>query len=75
MEIGQALNFSVLAYPDQIFKAQHIYVAASLDASTRRLMVRATVDNTNGVLKPEMFASVTILTGEGELASPFRATR
>ncbi len=42
------------------------YVATSLDASTRRLLVRATLDNKEGVLRPEMFASVKILTGEGD---------
>ena len=34
--------------------------------TTRRLMVRATLNNSEGLLKPEMFASVTILTGEGD---------
>ena len=34
--------------------------ATAIDPSTRRLMVRATVDNAAGKLKPEMFASVTI---------------
>jgi cobalt-zinc-cadmium efflux system membrane fusion protein len=28
--------------------------------------VRATLDNKEGLLRPEMFASVTILTGEGD---------
>ena len=41
-------------------------MAASLDPSTRRLLVRATIDNRNGQLKPEMFASVTIYTDEGD---------
>ena len=36
------------------------YVAAAIDPATRRLMVRATVDNSAGQLKPEMFATVTI---------------
>ena len=38
------------------------YVSASIDPATRRLMVRATVDNPDGALKPEMFANVTIYT-------------
>ena len=36
------------------------YVAAAIDPATRRLLVRATVDNKDGQLKPEMFATVTI---------------
>jgi cobalt-zinc-cadmium efflux system membrane fusion protein len=64
--IGQALQFSVLAYPDRIFAANINYVATALDQATRRLMVRATINNAEGLLKPEMFARVTILTGEGD---------
>ena len=36
------------------------YVSAAIDPATRRLLVRATVDNKDGLLKPEMFANVTI---------------
>jgi len=65
---GQALSFSVLAYPDQIFPANISYVATALDLNTRRLLVRATVNNSKSLLKPEMFASVKIFTGEGDSA-------
>src|SRR5262249_38275439 len=60
VRIGQQLDFKVLAYPDTTFKANIDHVAASLDPNIRRLMVRATVDNRNGLFKPEMFATVTI---------------
>ena len=43
-------------------------MAAALDPTTRRLLVRATVSNATGLLKPEMFASVKILTSEGDMA-------
>ena len=59
---GQDLNFTVLGYPDRVFTAKINYVSASLDPATHRLMVRASVDNADGVLKPEMFANVTIFT-------------
>ena len=36
------------------------YVATAIDPATRRLLVRATIDNKDGLLKPEMFANVTI---------------
>jgi cobalt-zinc-cadmium efflux system membrane fusion protein len=39
-------------------------VSAAIDPSTRRLLVRATVDNKEGLFKPEMFANVTIYAGE-----------
>lgn len=68
VRVGQAVRFSVLGYPKQVFIANINYVATSFDTGTRRLMVRATIDNSSGALRPEMFASVTILTGEGDSA-------
>ncbi|HEY7665804.1 MAG TPA: efflux RND transporter periplasmic adaptor subunit [Xanthobacteraceae bacterium] len=64
VHVGQPLYFTVLAYPDRPFPAKISYVAAALDPTSRRLLVRASVDNAEGLLKPEMFASVKILTGE-----------
>jgi cobalt-zinc-cadmium efflux system membrane fusion protein len=63
---GQQLDFTVLAYPKTTFKANIDHVAASLDPNIRRLLVRATIDNSNGQFKPEMFTSVTIYTDEGD---------
>jgi cobalt-zinc-cadmium efflux system membrane fusion protein len=72
---GQGVSFTVLAYPDQTFPANLNYVATSLDPSSRRLLVRATINNSQSLLKPEMFANVSIATGEGDaaLAVPRRA--
>jgi cobalt-zinc-cadmium efflux system membrane fusion protein len=63
---GQQLDFTVLAYPKTTFKANIDHVAASLDPNIRRLIVRATIDNSKGQFKPEMFTSVTIYTDEGD---------
>lgn len=68
VQIGQQLDFSVLAYPQTTFRANIDHVAASLDPTIRRLMVRATISNTDGRFKPEMFASVTIYTEEGDMS-------
>jgi cobalt-zinc-cadmium efflux system membrane fusion protein len=66
VRVGQQLDFTVLAYPKTTFHANIDHVAASLDPSIRRLLVRATIDNSNGQFKPEMFTSVTIYTDEGD---------
>jgi membrane fusion protein, heavy metal efflux system len=58
--VGQEISFSVLALPGRDITARINYVSAAIDPATRRLLVRATVDNPNGLLKPEMFANVTI---------------
>jgi cobalt-zinc-cadmium efflux system membrane fusion protein len=61
---GQTLEFTVLAYPDRVFTAKIDYVASSIDPASRRLTVRANIDNSEGVLKAEMFASVTLVVDE-----------
>jgi membrane fusion protein, heavy metal efflux system len=68
VHVGQAIYFTVLAYPDRSFPADISYIAAAFDPTIRRLLVRATVTNAAGLLKPEMFASVKILAGEGDNA-------
>ena len=60
VEVGQELTFNLLALPGRTLTGRINYVAAAIDPATRRLMVRATVDNASGQLKPEMFATVTI---------------
>ncbi len=60
VSVGQEIAFKVLALPDRELRARIDYVSAAIDPTTRRLMVRATIDNAHGLLKPEMFASVTI---------------
>ena len=68
VRVGQAVNFKVLAFPDQTFKANIAYVSTAIDANSRRLLVRAVIDNSEGLLRPEMFASVSISTDEGDNA-------
>ena len=57
---GQDLSFSVMALPGKVMNARVNYVAAAIDATSRRLLVRATIDNADNRLKPEMFANVTL---------------
>lgn len=58
----QWVEVHVLAYPKRAFRAQITYVAAVVDPVTHRLPVRAEIDNRDGALKPEMFASFRIET-------------
>jgi cobalt-zinc-cadmium efflux system membrane fusion protein len=58
--VGQEISFNVLALPGRALTARINYVSAAIDPATRRLLVRATIDNKDGLLKPEMFANVTI---------------
>src|SRR5262245_30374756 len=63
VKVGQEINFTVLALPGRNFRAKIDYVSAAIDPSSRRLLVRATIDNKEGLFKPEMFANVTIYAG------------
>ena len=60
VQIGQEMSFTALALPGRVLTGRISYVATALDPATRRLLVRATLDNSNGLLKPEMFTTVTI---------------
>jgi cobalt-zinc-cadmium efflux system membrane fusion protein len=60
VSVEQEITFRLMALPDRVLTGRINYVAAAIDPATRRLLVRATVDNKDGQLKPEMFATVTI---------------
>jgi cobalt-zinc-cadmium efflux system membrane fusion protein len=60
VSVGQDIAVNVMALPGRTLTAKINYVSAAIDPNTRRLLVRATFDNKEGLLKPEMFANVTI---------------
>ena len=55
---GLAATISVTAYPDRTFSAEVSAISPTVDAATRTVKVRCQVDNTSGLLKPDMFATV-----------------
>jgi membrane fusion protein, heavy metal efflux system len=59
---GQPVEVRVPAWPERVFNARLNYVAATVDAATHRVMVRAQLANGDGALKPEMLASLRIVT-------------
>lgn len=63
MRVGQEVTVTVAALPDRTFRARITNVGASLDATTRRLAVRAEVDDPDHLLRPEMFATFRIAVG------------
>ena len=66
---GQDVEVRVLALPGQVFKAKLTAIGAQVDAVTRRVPVRATLSNPDGKLKPQMFASFSIITS-GDTQAP-----
>ena len=69
VSVGQEISVNVIALPGHPLTARIDYVAAAIDPATRRLLVRATIDNKDGLLKPEMFANVTIYSPDNHAAA------
>jgi cobalt-zinc-cadmium efflux system membrane fusion protein len=69
IERGQTVEVRVLALPGQVFKAKLTAIGAQVDPVTRRVSVRATLANSDGKLKPQMFASFSIITS-GDSQAP-----
>src|SRR5262245_37023738 len=67
MKLGAQAEVAVLAYPGRVFNARLSYVAPALDSTTRRLPVRAEIENPGRELLPEMFASFRIVAGPTQL--------
>ncbi len=63
VKVGQAVTVTVGALPGQVFPARIANAAAGIDADTRRLTVRAEVQDPEHKLVPEMFASFRIQVG------------
>ncbi len=69
IERGQDVEVRVLALPGQTFKAKLTAIGAQVDPVTRRVPVRATLTNADSKLKPQMFASFSIITS-GDSQAP-----
>ncbi|GLS54483.1 hemolysin secretion protein D [Methylobacterium gregans] len=61
IEMGGRLQFRVLSHPDRVFEGRINFIGSSVDPATRRITVRADIDNPQRLLKPEMYASVRII--------------
>jgi cobalt-zinc-cadmium efflux system membrane fusion protein len=65
VHVGQTVEVTVMGLPGRTFEARVASVAAMVDAATRRIAVRAVLDNRERLLKPEMFANFRIITDAG----------
>jgi membrane fusion protein, multidrug efflux system len=63
VQVGQAVDLSIDAYPGQNFSATVSAIGAQVDQDTRSIAVRATVPNGKLLLRPGMFASLNVATG------------
>jgi RND family efflux transporter MFP subunit len=60
----RAVHVRVSAYPDESFNGTVTFVGDTVNPKTRRIVVRCELPNPTGRLKPEMYATVTLDTGQ-----------
>ena len=60
VSVGARVTVKVVAYPGKTFDGRVDWVAGALDPTTRTARVRCTFDNPDRLLKPEMYATVSI---------------
>ena len=73
--LGQPMQVHVSAWPGKSFDAKVSYVGDSVDADSRRFVVRAAVADPEHVLRPQMTAdfNITVAAAEDSLAVPTQA--
>ncbi|QKZ12174.1 efflux RND transporter periplasmic adaptor subunit [Spirosoma sp. KUDC1026] len=57
---GESVDIQVLAYPNKTFRGTISNVSSVLDEQARVLKVRIVLDNPDGLLKPDMFATIHV---------------
>jgi cobalt-zinc-cadmium efflux system membrane fusion protein len=65
---GQPVEVRVAAAPARRYVSRLDYVGATVDPATHRVTVRATLENADGMLRPEMLATLAVVTDEATAA-------
>jgi membrane fusion protein (multidrug efflux system) len=61
IKVGQTIRIRVDAFPDQTFEGKVYAIDPRLDVAGRSLLVRAVVPNRDQLLRPGLFARITVL--------------
>jgi cobalt-zinc-cadmium efflux system membrane fusion protein len=62
LKVGQALEIHTQAYADKGFTGRLEVIGQALDADTRTIKVRGSVDNAGRLLKAQMYATIHVIT-------------
>jgi cobalt-zinc-cadmium efflux system membrane fusion protein len=60
IRLNMPVEVTIAAYPDRAFPARISFISPTVDPASRTVRVRCLVPNSEGLLKPEMFATVKI---------------
>jgi Cu(I)/Ag(I) efflux system membrane fusion protein len=63
---GQTMILRSQSYPDKEFIATANYIAPVIDPETHALLIRCDVENSEGLLRPDMYVSAKLKVGEAE---------
>ncbi len=63
---GQTMILRSQSYPDKEFVAKANYIAPVIDPETHALLIRCDVENPDGLLRPDMYVSARLKTGDAE---------
>ncbi|MBS1949153.1 MAG: efflux RND transporter periplasmic adaptor subunit [Bacteroidetes bacterium] len=66
VKMGDVVSVSTLSYPGKIFKGRIDKIMNVLDPANKVMKVRVSLDNQGYLLKPQMFASVTVINHENK---------
>ncbi|MCP5184222.1 MAG: efflux RND transporter periplasmic adaptor subunit [Pseudomonadales bacterium] len=66
LAIGQRVEIGTAAYPDRLFAGEVSAISPRVDERTRNVQLRATMPNDEALLRPGMFARVSVLAGGEE---------
>ena len=67
-KVGQTVNVKVSAFPDRDFSGKIAVIGATVDPATRTVAVRSEISDPKHELKPGMFATYVIKTGEPQVS-------
>ena len=67
--VGQEVEVKVMAWPDKVFEGKVSTIGAAVDPATHRLLVRSEIRDPKHELRPNMFATFVIRTGDSVRAT------
>jgi Cu(I)/Ag(I) efflux system membrane fusion protein len=67
VHVGQSVKISVDAYPDKEMSGKIAYIYPTVTPETRTAKVRIELANPSGMLRPDMYASVQLISGHSKV--------
>ena len=68
VSIGQEASVRTLSYPDRAFTGRITFIGPALDPASRTVIVWISLSNSSGLLKPNLFARVSVVLKRNDAA-------